>query len=61
MSLLLHEEELDRGRIAPYGDTRSNGSFAPIMQFFDYAQPLATGADYALLERVAAKAGKPIT
>lgn len=60
MSLLLHEEALDRGWIAPYGNVTSDGNFAQAKAFFDYAQPFTTQEDYALLNRVANKAGRPL-
>lgn len=60
MSLLLHEEALDTGRIAPYGATTSNqeAAYPAVLAFFDYAD--APQADYDLVTRVAAKAGYPL-
>lgn len=62
MSLLLHEEALDSGVIAPYGTaTKDDGDFAPIIAFFNYAALPGRAADDALIRRVAAKAGRPLT
>ena len=61
MSLLLHEEAIDRGQIAPYGtNTTQDGDFAAISAFFDYADLPGRTSDEALIRRVAAKAGRPI-
>lgn len=61
MSLLLHEEALDRGVIAPYGAaTTQDGDFQPIIDFLNYANLPDRAADEALVRRVAAKAGRPI-
>jgi len=61
MSLLLHEEALTNGAIAPYGSTPVNdGEFAQIRAFFDYAGLPGRAEDEALLLRVAQRAGAPI-
>ena len=61
MSLLLHEEALDRGVIAPYGATSTqDGDFQPIIDFLNYANLPDRAADDLLVRRVAAKAGRPI-
>lgn len=61
MSLLLHEEALETGRIAPYGpSTSEDGDFAAISAFFAYAGLPDRAGDDALIRRVAAKAGRPI-
>jgi hypothetical protein len=61
MSLLLHEEALASGAIAPYGSTpASDGEFAQIRAFFDYAGLPGRNEDEALLVRVAMRAGAPI-
>lgn len=57
MSLLLHEEELDCGRIAPYGTSPLDGDYASINDFFNYAGQPGRAEDDALLRRVAAKSG----
>jgi len=62
MALLLHEDALDRGLIAPYGNTSTqDGDFEVINDFFNYAGLPGRDADDALLRRVAAKAGKTLT
>lgn len=61
MSLLLHEEALTSGAIAPYGASPVNdGEFAQIRAFFDYAGLPGRSEDEALLVRVAQRAGAPI-
>ena len=61
MSLLLHEEALASGAIAPYGSNPVNdGEFAQIRAFFDYAGLPGRSEDEALLVRVAMRAGAPI-
>jgi hypothetical protein len=61
MSLLLHEEALASGAIAPYGTTpKSDGEFAQIRAFFDYAGLPGRSEDEALLQRVAQRAGAPL-
>ncbi|WP_073973391.1 hypothetical protein [Erythrobacter donghaensis] len=61
MSLLLHEEALTSGAIAPYGANPVNdGEFAQIRAFFDYAGLPGRAEDDALLERVAQRAGAPL-
>ena len=61
MSLLLHEEALISGAIAPYGATPQNdGEFAKIRHFFDYAGLPGRAEDDALLVRVAQRAGAPV-
>lgn len=61
MSLLLHEEALDTGVIAPYGPTSTqDGDFQPIIDFLNYANLPGRAEDDALIRRVAAKAGRPI-
>lgn len=60
MALLLHEDALDRGLIAPYGNTTSDGDFDAINAFFNYAGLPGRAEDDALLRRVAAKAGKTL-
>jgi hypothetical protein len=57
MSLLLHEEELNTGRIRPYGNIGQDGDYAGINSFFAYAGLPGRDADTALIRRVAAKSG----
>lgn len=55
MSLYLHEEELDQGRIQPYGNIPQDGDYESIHNFFNYAGLPNRSADDALIRRVAAK------
>ncbi len=58
MSLLLHEEALISGAIAPYGAAPTNdGEFPQIRAFFDYAGLPGRAEDDALMQRVAQRAG----
>lgn len=61
MSLYLHEEELDRGRIKPYRDARQDGDYAGINAFFDYAKLPERNIDDALIRQVAAKSQTTLT
>ncbi len=62
MSLLLHEEALDSGAIAPYGTaSKDDGDFAPIIAFLNYAALSGRADDDALIQRVSAKAGRPVS
>lgn len=62
MSLLLHEDALDSGAIAPYGPTATNdGDFAPIIAFLNYAGLPGRADDDALIRRVSIKAGRPVS
>ncbi|MCH4893123.1 hypothetical protein GO308_08385 [Sphingomonas sp. SFZ2018-12] len=60
MSLLLHEEALDRGQIKPYGVSNQDGDYQVLKQFFDYAGQPGYAEDIALIRRVAAKSGTPL-
>ena len=61
MSLLLHEEALSTGQIAPYGNATNDGEYDRINEFFNYAGQPGRAADDALIRRVAARAGKALT
>lgn len=61
MSLLLHEEALSTGQIAPYGNVTTDGEFDRINEFFNYAGQPGRAADDALIRRVAVRAGKALS
>lgn len=61
MSLLLHEQELDAGRIAPYGTSSQDGYYEPIHRFFNYAGLPGRSEDDFILRRVAAKSQTPLS
>lgn len=61
MSLLLHEEALSSGAIAPYGATPVNdGQFTRVRDFFAWAGLPGRADDEALIARVAQRAGMPL-